>query len=177
MRTSLRSILEAQHLDPETIAFLLKKVKLQRFSSIASLSAALKLLLEAGKNILETHKVLLIEGLSKLFLAHSRVDKITYTTIYSCVDLLHRLAYEHKILILVTNIITTRNEVGWSESDYCANYTEVTGKEWPQHMDNRFLIHRHLMSEDKQLEIKILKSSNLKPGEKCHLRMGEQGLE
>lgn len=130
----------------QTIDYLLNKVKLQSYVNITQLDAILKHLLKSGSHSLrDTHKILLIDGLSSELLQHyMELDRVFNSQVASCLQILRQLSQDYGFLIHVTNITMTRNEVGRMSEYEAANskYSEVTNHDWTSFMDNRFLINK-----------------------------------
>lgn len=166
----------------QDINYLLKKIKLTTFSNITKLHEILNSLLSSPvRDLLVNHKIILLDGLSSEFLKHfSEYDKVFYSQVYSCVQILRRLANDFAAIVLITNLTMTRNEVGLSELNMMnLNHSEVTDKNWPSFMDNRFSVTRppQVLSEPVELIIRILKSRHLSTtNQSCTLSITERGL-
>lgn len=158
-------------------------MKLSSFDDISGLQQILRTLLKSTDSLLPAHQILLLDGLSSEFLKqYMETDKVFNWRVYDCIQMLRRMALEHRTVILLTNLTMARNEVGFSEREISTSFSEATDRDWPSFMDNRFLITRNSErsfngSPNAQLDIKILKSRHLPTGRSCTLSLTEHGIE
>lgn len=159
---------------------MLERVKLTTFDDTEDLEKSLKILLNFPENnLLATHKVLLVDGLSALFLEHySEPDLELNEQLYRCVHTLRQICVEFNALVLITHLRVLRNEVGsigWQMND--KNDVEITDPDWSSFMDNRFVLNKSKsLDGDIELEIQTLKSRSLRTGSGCVLSITENGF-
>lgn len=135
---------------------------------------------------MRSHKILLLDGLSSEFLQHyMKRNKRFLRKMYTNIQILRRLANNHDTLVIVTNVTVSKNRRRNRKHPPNAtvvSYSQVTSRDWPLFMHNRYLLHRteslNPNYPDYLVHVKVIKSLWPREGGLyCFLKLTEQGFK
>lgn len=164
----------------------MERIKVQFFGDINELSRILRYLIGPGTYLMHSHKVLLLDGFSSDFLKHyMKRSKRFLRKVYTNLQIIRRLANNHDVLVLITNLTVSRNchSVRNHSKATVVQYSQVTSLDWPLFMDNRYLLHKteslNPNYADFLVHVKVIKSlyQHGEHGPYCLIKLTDEGFK